>query len=141
MREGLSMPIGGVVVVVFLILLSLFAPLIFAPRTQLEADRWVQIRATGDANTQQLIADWENAIRTLGSIAVSRTQVQEIATAQPAATPVASEAPPGVQVLSKSVQLNHDLFWRFADEWERKYWIEPGVGTIQCVFGKVKQPP
>lgn len=129
---GPRMPTGWTLfglLAVFILVLSLLGPRLFAPKTQEEADAWVQIRATGEANTQQLIADWENTIRTLGSIAVSRTQVQEIATAQPAAT-----TPEG-QVMSRSEQLNQDLFWKFADEWEGKYWIEPGVGTIQCVGG------
>jgi hypothetical protein len=121
--------------VLFVLALALLAPRLFAPKTQEEADTWGRIRATGEANTQQLIADWENTIRTLGSIAVSRAQVQEIATAQPVTTPVPADAPPEVQAMSKSEQLNHELFWKFADEWEGKYWIEPGVGTIQCVGG------
>ncbi len=136
--QGPGMPTGGALVVLLVLFvggLFLLGPHLFAPKTQLEADTWVQIRVTGEANTQQLIADWENTIRTLGSIAVSRAQVQEIATAQPVATPVPPEAPPEVQVVSKSEQLNHDLFWAFANEWEGKYWIEPGVGTIQCVGG------
>lgn len=136
--EAPGMPTGWALVallVVFVVGLFLLGPRLFAPKTQEEANAWVQIRATGEANTQQLIADWENTIRTLGSIAVSRAQVQEIATDQPVATPVPPEAPPEVQAKSRSQQIHEQRFWAFANEWEGKHWIEPGVGSIQCVGG------
>ncbi|MFW5703500.1 MAG: hypothetical protein ACOCXQ_01575 [Patescibacteria group bacterium] len=57
---------------------------------------------------------------------------------EPTSESVGSLEPfPGVTSIATdaSSKLVEERFWAFVDEWNGKYWIEPGIGEIECVGG------